>query len=405
MEKDEIIAIKAGLDKKFEGLTNELADINKGTEKLASKDTVLKLHEDIKTQGEALVEINEKLQQRETDDFGKEINSWLTEKHQDIQDLYEKGSGNMLFTPKAVGDMSTASGTSTGADANQNARLNNVNLRNDQKLINLAQSFNTDQMSFPYTEVAPKEGGYAGVAEGGTKPQIDHAWVTRYATPKKIAAYEILSEEVIRDIPRMESVAKDFLKKKHDLFKANQMYFGDGTGANPSGATVYGRVFSAGAMADAFALGGSNFMDVLNACVTDIYETHNFVDESSYEADIAMISPTDYFLNISAAKDTRGLPLFPQASLFSDVKIGAAKVMPWAKIPAGKIFVGDMSKYNITNWVPYSVRIGWINAQFISNEFTMVGESRFHAFVKNFDQQAFIYDDIATIVLGLEAVA
>lgn len=56
-----------------------------------------------------------------------------------------------------------------------------------------------------------------------------------------------------------------------------------------------------------------------------------------------------------------------------------------------------MSKYNITNYVPYSVRLGWINDQFITNKFTMVGESRFHAFVRNLDELAFVYDDYATI--------
>ena len=77
--------------------------------------------------------------------------------------------------------------------------------------------------------------------------------------------------------------------------------------------------------------------------------------------------------------------------------------MPYQNMPAGKIFVADMSKYNVSNWVSYSVRIGWINDQFINNEFTMVGESRHHAFVKELDKQAFIYDDIATIKNAIKA--
>jgi hypothetical protein len=98
-----------------------------------------------------------------------------------------------------------------------------------------------------------------------------------------------------------------------------------------------------------------------------------------------------------SAKDANGLPLFPTASLFNRVIIGGVTIIPAEEIPAGKIFVSDMSKYNVTNYVPYKVSIGWINDNFITNQFVILGESRFHAFVKKLDEQAFIYDDIATV--------
>jgi len=72
-------------------------------------------------------------------------------------------------------------------------------------------------------------------------------------------------------------------------------------------------------------------------------------------------------------------------------------IIPFEDITAGKIFVADLSKYNISRWEGYTVKIGWINDQLITNQFTMVGESRFHAFVKKLDEQAFIYDTIATV--------
>ena len=63
-----------------------------------------------------------------------------------------------------------------------------------------------------------------------------------------------------------------------------------------------------------------------------------------------------------------------------------------------------MSKYNTTNYVPYNVQIGWVNDDFIKNQFVILAESRFHAFVKVLDEQAFIYDDIATIKDAIEVV-
>ena len=77
--------------------------------------------------------------------------------------------------------------------------------------------------------------------------------------------------------------------------------------------------------------------------------------------------------------------------------------MPHEDIATGKIFVADLSKYNTTNYVGYNVKIGWVNDDFIKNQFVILGESRFHAFVKKLDEQAFIYDDIATIKTAITA--
>ena len=113
-------------------------------------------------------------------------------------------------------------------------------------------------------------------------------------------------------------------------------------------------------------------------------------------ANIVLINPVDFYVQLVSAKDLQGLPLYPQAGLFNQVTIGGVTIKPWDKIAAGKIFVADMKAMNVVNYVPFSIRLGWINDQFITNQFTMVGESRYFQFVKNLDRQAFIYDDIAT---------
>lgn len=110
-----------------------------------------------------------------------------------------------------------------------------------------------------------------------------------------------------------------------------------------------------------------------------------------------MVNPIDFFIELVSAKDANGLPLYPQAGLFNTVTIGGMTIKPWEKIALGKIFVADMSRYNVANYIPFTIRIGWINDQFITNQFTMVGESRFFSYVKKLDEQAFVYDTIATV--------
>ncbi len=146
-----------------------------------------------------------------------------------------------------------------------------------------------------------------------------------------------------------------------------------------------------------------NFMDVVNAAITDVFITHNFQDEMPYMPSLALVNPVDFYTELVAAKDERGLPLYPNASLFNMVQIGGVTILPEEMIPAGKIFVADMSKYNVSNYLGYRVKIGWINDDFIRNQFVILGESRFHAFVKKLDQIAFIYDDIETIKAAINA--
>ena len=97
-----------------------------------------------------------------------------------------------------------------------------------------------------------------------------------------------------------------------------------------------------------------NFMDVVNACITDIGTTHNYQDEMPYMANLVMINPIDFYIQLVSAKDERGLPLYPTASLFNRVVIGGVTIIPEETIPAGKIFVSDMSKYNTTDYVGYN---------------------------------------------------
>jgi hypothetical protein len=328
----------------------------------------------------------------------------LNDNFDKIKAIKNAGHGHVELELKATQIISTGNATNPDGIPElagvQMAPPTNVNLRG--VIINgLVNFFNTALSVFSYTETYPKDGDFAFVAESGIKPQIDFTIKTRYAEPVKIAAYEALTEESITDIPSLQSIAQNFLRAKHDLKRQNGILFGNGIAPNPKGATEYGRLFVAGAMAGQVVT--PNFMDVVNACITDIYTTHNYQDEMPYMANIVMVNPIDFFLNLVSAKDLNGLPLYPSASLFNRVVIGGVTILPFEDIPAGKIFVADMSKYNVTNYVGYTIRIGWINDQFIHNEFTMVGESRFHAFVKKLDEQAFIYDDIATIKVAITA--
>jgi hypothetical protein len=359
------------------------------------------LTEAVSKQGVAITKMLDQLNGKGVElgnDSKSQIAKFISDNAKEIKEIKNAGHGLIEMEVKVPTDISTGSATNPDGIPElagvQMAAPTNVNYRGTivDGLVNL---FPTNQRVYAYTETTPKDGDFAFVAEGTLKPQTDFKVETRYAEPCKVAGYEILTEEAVDDIPNLQSIAMNFLRAKHDLKRQNGILFGSGVSPECTGATVYGRTFVAGAMAN--AVSSPNFMDVVNACITDIYTTHNYQDEMPYMANIVMINPVDFYLQLVSAKDANGLPLYPSASLFNRVTMGGVTIIPFEDIPAGKIFVADMTKYNVTNYIGYTVRIGWINDQFITNKFTMVGESRFHAFVKKLDEQAFIYDDIATI--------
>jgi HK97 family phage major capsid protein len=389
------------LDAKFTKVQSDLAEAQKNN---ASKENLEELIDSVKVQGEALDEFIANQKAKVVKGILGQFGDFILANKSKLETMKENKAGEITFVPKLVADITTGSGSDIDTvPLDVSTNLGHFNLRNDNSMLGLMTVSSTNSPSYPYTEMTPKEGGYAFVLEGGSKPQIDFKWENRYETPKKCAAHEILTEESVTDYPRLMSVAKEYLVKQHDLFKVDAAFFADGTGDNPTGATVYGRTFVSTGMVDAFPLGTSNFMDVVNACITDIYRTQGFVNEAHYQPNIVLVNPVDFFLQLVGAKDGNGLPLYPQAGLFNEIRIGGVRIKPWIKIPLGKIFVADMKKYNVVNYVPFSIRVGWINDQFITNKFTLVGESRYFQYVKNLDQAAFIYDDIATVQAAITA--
>lgn len=323
---------------------------------------------------------------------------YLNDNAEKIKKIHKEGSGVLTIEVKAVGTITTANGNVPDYPDTlgiEQTGLTSVNFRKPT-IENLVTRFRTNQPSYAYSDALPKEGDFAIVPEGGLKPQLDLTWQTEYARPIKIAGWMKLTDEAVQDIPGLEDVARNYLKQKHDLKKENIIMF------DPTyGATVLASQFTAGALANTVAT--PNIMDVVNAIITGVYMTPNFVDEAPFMPNLVMMSPIDFFINFVAAKDDQGRPLYPQASMFNVVVIGNATIMPNITIPVGKIFVGDMKKYNITDYTSYTVQIGWVNDDFIRNQFVMLGESRFHAFIKTHDLRAFIYDDIATVKTAITA--
>jgi HK97 family phage major capsid protein len=323
----------------------------------------------------------------------------------DIKKAYDSHGSLEVF--KAVGNVATDNVTTdTGGNAildMLNAdEINDIQLRTPF-VEEFASVSNTSKPVYTYVDYIPGEGDVDFIAEGGEKSQLDLDVSVRTESPVKAAGYEILTEEAITDIPRMDYNARTLLFKKYLLKRQDGILFGDGLNANPLGVDAIAAAFNPSSW-EGDKVVSPNLYDVVVAMANQIFTTTTYTDDVEYYPNVVFINPAN-FASLKVTKDKNGQYLFPTITLLNGKEIDGIRIVPKNKIPAGKIMMGDFTKLNIIDYVAYSVRLGWINDQFIKNLFTMLGEGRFFTFVKNLDQRAFIYDDIDNVIAGIEEVS
>lgn len=329
----------------------------------------------------------------------EQVDKFLTDNIDAIKTAFKTGSGTFDVS-KAVGIVTTANGTLTTAlPANyiaESSGVGRVALRRPL-ITDHVNSFSTSTKSLPYIEAVPGEGDFEVVAEGGLKPQLDLDWVTNYVTPQKFAGWVKVTDEAIEDIPRLRDTIVNYLKDKHDLFREKQVY-----NYIVSTATAY--VATTGGLAGAVTL--PTIMDVVMAMQLQIVNTPNYVDEPDFYGDTVLLNVVDFFKYFGAAKDTLGRPLYAEGYqgtrtfTYNGFTFVASQL-----VPAGSIYLYDSTKIDLTSYIPYKVSIGWVNDDFIKNQFVILGESRGHIYIKRHDKRAFVKGTIATVMADITAPA
>lgn len=326
------------------------------------------------------------------------VEKHITENHEAIKTAFKtRGSFELSEeVMKAVGIVTTANGTlPTALPINyvaQTVGVPNVRLRRPN-LLDYVNTYNTNQKSLPYIEAVPGEGDFAVVAEGGLKPQLDIDWVTRWAEPQKFAGWIKVTEEAIEDIPRLRDLIVNYLREKHDLFKESVVY----TYIAANSTTFV----TGGALTGSVVM--PTIMDVVNAMQLQIIKTPNYTDEPDFFGDVVLMNVSDFYKYFGAAKDAFGRPLFENGYQGGRTfNYNGYTFVATTRIAVGSIELMDSSKIDVTTYSPYRVEIGWVNDDFIKNQFVILGESRGHIVIKNHDKRAFVNGVIATIMADIE---
>lgn len=243
----------------------------------------------------------------------------------------------------------------------------------------------------------PTNAGAPGmIAEGGTKTQIDRSLQIYDAPVRKIGCYFRVPEEMIDDIPYLQSFLTQIGIQEVMLVEDTQILYGDGTGQNLSGLFTNATAFAAPIAGAANTTAPNNF-DVLLAA-----RTQGRV--AKYNTNVALVSPIDYYKMIET-KDTTNNYLFLGGGNGLDVAgtlnfRGIIRIVEHTTVAQGDFLVFDPSKAAIFDRMGTEVRFydqDQDNA--IKNLITIVIEKRLALPI--YQPLAFIKGTFATAITDL----
>ena len=329
--------------------------------------------------------------------FESELGEMLSSKAAELKDFKttKKGFGALELQSKVVGNLASATNL-TGAYFVPPTLVPGVETKPYEQthMRDLLPVGQTTSNLIRYVRDNGGQGGPAMVAEGGIKPQQDRALQVYDANVRKIATYFRVPEEMIDDIPYLQSFLAQIGIQEVMVVEDAQILYGDGTGQNLSGLFTNATAFAAGTS----VIGASaNNFDVLMAA-------RKQGRVAKYNIGVALLSPIDYF-DMIEKKDSTNNYLFLGGGNGIDLasngfNFRGLQVIEHTAVAAGDFIVFDPMKAAIFDRMGTTVRFydqDQDNA--IKNLITIVIEKRLALPI--YQPAAFIKGTFATAIADL----
>lgn len=242
--------------------------------------------------------------------------------------------------------------------------------RNDLVIRSLMRSVPVGNTAFVYfQEKLPITLNAGMVAEGGTKPETSAAFERKEDTVKKIAVWIPITEEAASDLPQLMAYLDNLLRYDVNRKEEEQILRGDGTGQNMNGIITQATAYNPSA---AGALPTDTTIDTVRRM---LYQSRRATRRSP---DAIAMSDLDW-MNIELMKDGENRYLFANLQgLVTPVLWGRPVAVSDAMDEeTGEILVGPFAQgallYDRTG---ITVKMGWINDDFVKNQFVLLVEKR-----------------------------
>jgi hypothetical protein len=379
--------VDAAVDAAKKGLISpeQLAEATKtATEELSKK--VTDQETILKAQGD---KINGLVEAAKKPSYGMEaIEDVFKANTPKLKELYKAGTGfiEIPLVGKAVDSIANSIQNMTSVPGSPYAPgISNTPLtvydilRNQQFVSSYTDNGNTDVSRLAWINETSLTGAPALVLEGASKPLTSRTFQVEMSTAKKIAAGIQITEEFDSDLPYLSAQVKSLLQL--DLVRAfdDQIQTDVISSASPFDFTTAG----IGGYSLA-GLKGSIFEATLwDALISmGIYpRINNFIPN------VSLINPITWG-KMQMSKDAYGRYNYPSDELISRINAQVGN-----KLFPDYALVGDMKQFKVLVYKDFVLKMGWINDDFIRNQFTVVAEVRFHDYISAARKKAIVYGE------------
>lgn len=239
--------------------------------------------------------------------------------------------------------------------------------------------------------------GDAGfTAEGALKSVADFSLKAEDSTARKITINFKVSEEMLEDIPYMQSEIETKGRIRLALKLDAGILSGNGTPPNLNGFINLVPGFTSTAMNGSVV--DPNQYDAIKAAITQIIGVSD-----NFYPNTLMLNPIDKF-KMEHIKGTTEEYVVQKLALLAG-QLFDQKIVVSNQIPAGYFFVGDFTKAHVRIYKDINMLMGWENDDFTKNLRTIIMEARIHSYMSNNEVGAFVYDQYATVETAIAKVS
>lgn len=312
---------------------------------------------------------------------GKSMKDFMAEQVPKLQELKKNGVGTIEFTLdqlKAAGITSIAGTVVPGSPylpgiSDTPLELFDI-VRNANFMINRVDVASTNQPVLAWIN----ETGFDGtinmnIPEGELKSLIQHTFNVETSRPKKAAAYMRITDEFATDVEQLYNDLQGLLQT--DVIRAfdDQIQYDVFNQAIP---------WNLSGLVD--EIQDANLWDAAYALLTQP-GVYNFDPNT-----IAWNWMSNAKVNMG--KDNTAAYLLPPFAPEINRLLVRAN-----KIPTNSAIAGDLKQYRVRILKDYTFKMGWINDDFIRNQFAILGEIRYHSFISQNRRYAIAKGDLNSI--------